>query len=489
MRAATFTMLGVAVALLLTCTVVVSAPGVQIAAPEAGARAQVGETLQVLVIVSPELEVSSVVAMCDAKGIGMAQAPPYAFQWNTAGLEPGDHVLRATVYLKSGEKVGAEPVTVFLFKPRAPTAGLAPTATPAATIVAPAALKEGTPVLLQTTEKMVSGRVAEGSTVRYRVARDIVGPGDNVLIAYGSFAQGRVTRSRRRGMFGKAGQLEFTVDTVDAVDGTVVPLRAQQEVAGKGNKNEVIISALLLSVLAVFVHGRDVEIPADTEVTAYVDHDTVIQRPQPAAEGGAVRSAPVSVRPAAAGEATDADERAGTDLVGWVARGELAAEAFVANSGLPGSIIVVVTNRTGSPVSADVTPGTVFTPVSEQYARLVARKVTAARVARSGSAQADSVYLEAHETKGFYMEAYALDMGRKLPPADASLRLGRVHSTAGWAIAMATGKGLAPRAVQAAIWMKADGASIETVSSQLSLTHEEIALLQQLGPAPGPGSQ
>lgn len=148
-------------------------------------------------------------------------------------------------------------------------------------------------MLLQTTEKMVSGRVAEGSTVRYRVARDIVGPGGNILIAYGSFAQGRVTRSRPRGMFGKAGQLEFTVDTVGAVDGTAVPLRAQQEVAGKGNKNEVIISTLLLSVLAVFVHGRDVEVRAGTEITAYVDHDTVIQHPQPAAESGVVRGEPV----------------------------------------------------------------------------------------------------------------------------------------------------------------------------------------------------
>jgi hypothetical protein len=305
-------MLGVALGLLSACTAVVSAPGVEIAAPEGGATAEVGETLQVLVIVSPELVVSSVVAMCDAKGIGMAQAPPYAFQWNTAGLEPGEHVLRAIVYLKSGEKVGAEPVTVSLYRSQAPTVGPARTTTPAAAVVAPAALKEGTPVLLQTTEKMVSGRVAEGSTVRYRVARDIVGPGGNILIAYGSFAQGRVTRSRRRGMFGKAGQLEFTVDTVDAVDGAIVPLRAQQEVAGKGNKNEVIISTLLLSVLAVFVHGRDVEVPADTEITAYVDHDTVVQQPQPAPEGGVIRGEPseaVSIAEPADGASVRAGEQ------------------------------------------------------------------------------------------------------------------------------------------------------------------------------------
>jgi len=292
MRAATLTMLGVALALVSACTAVFSAPGVEIAAPEAGATAQVGETLQVLVVVGPDLEVSTVVAMCDDKGIGMAQGPPYAFEWSTAGLEPGDHVLRAFAYLRSGEKVGAEPVTVSLFRPQGLAAQPAPGATGAA-VIRPLTLKEGAPVLLQTTEKMVSGRVAEGTTVRYRVARDIVGPNGTILIAYGSFAQGKVTRSRRRGAFGKAGQLEFTVETVEGVDGTVVPLRAQQAMAGKGHQGTVIATALLLSVFTVFIHGRDIEVPANTEITAYVDHDTVIQQPQPAPEGGGVRGEPV----------------------------------------------------------------------------------------------------------------------------------------------------------------------------------------------------
>jgi len=291
MRAAILTMLGVALALLSTCTAVVSAPGVEIAAPEDGATAEVGETLQVLVIVSPDLEASSVVALCDDKGIGMAQAPPYAFQWNTAGLEPGGHLLRAFAYLKSGEKVGAEPVTVTLSAPPRP-ATRAIAAAPSDS-VAPVTLKDGTPVLLKTTEKLVSGRVAEGSTVRYEVVRDVVAPDRSVLIAYGGTGQGKVTRSRRRGMFGKAGQLEFTIDTVEAVDGTTVPLRSQQAIEGKGNKNEVIISTLLLSVFAVFVHGRDVEIPEGTELTAYVDHDTVIQQPQAATPGGVVRGEPL----------------------------------------------------------------------------------------------------------------------------------------------------------------------------------------------------
>jgi len=167
-------------------------------------------------------------------------------------------------------------------EPPAAAAGAAPAAT----------LTDGTPVLLQTMDKLVSGQVAEGSTVRYRVARDVLAPDGSILVAYGSTAQGKVTRSRKRGMFGKAGQLEFTVDSVEGADGTAVPLRSQQAMAGKSHQGTVIATALLLSVFTVFIHGRDIELPPNTEITAYIDRDTVIQKPQPAPAGGVARGEP-----------------------------------------------------------------------------------------------------------------------------------------------------------------------------------------------------
>jgi len=265
---------------------------VNIVAPEPGCTATVGDKLEVLVFVNPSVDIVSLAVMCDARGVGMLDKSPYVVTWDTSDFEAGDHVLRVFAYLKSGEKVGAEPVTVTLYPSRQQSESVSPTASVSSQIKQ-VTLAEGTPVLLATTEKMVSGRVAEGSTVRYKILRDIVDSDGNIVIPYGGFAQGRVTRSRRRGMFGKAGQLEFTVDSVDAVDGTRVPLRAQQEAAGKGNKNEVIVSTLLLSVLAVFVHGRDVEIPEGTEITAYVDHETAIANPRAPQERGVIRGEPL----------------------------------------------------------------------------------------------------------------------------------------------------------------------------------------------------
>ncbi len=265
-----------------------AAPPVTIIAPEDGCTACVGDVLQVMLVVSEDLDVSAVAVLCDSLGIGMLREPPYVLEWDSSGMQPGEHVLRAAVYLKSGEKVGAEPV-VIAFTER-PGSMLLPSAKPERP---PAVLMEGTPVLLQTEEKLRSGHTKEGSAIRFKVARDITGPGGMVLITYGDFAHGRVTRSRRRGAFGKAGQLEFSVDSVTAVDGTTVPLRASEEMAGKDNKGVVIASALLLTVLTVFVHGKDVEVPAGTEFVAYVDHDTEIGAPLAARAPGEVRGEPL----------------------------------------------------------------------------------------------------------------------------------------------------------------------------------------------------
>jgi hypothetical protein len=259
-----------------------------IVAPETGCIASVGDVLDVMVIVREGLEVASVAVLCDSRGAGMAQSAPYTVKWNTSDLEPGEHVLRAFAYLKSGDKVGAAPVVVSLIERRdKPATGAA------ASALTPVVLKEGSPVLLHTSDKMVSGQVAEGAAVRFKVARDVLGPEGKVLIAYSGHAQGRVTRSRRRGMFGKAGQLEFNVETATAVDGTTVPLRATQQMAGKDNKGTVIATALLLTVFTVFVNGKDVELPAGSEIAAYVDHDTEIRVPELAATVGVARGEPM----------------------------------------------------------------------------------------------------------------------------------------------------------------------------------------------------
>ena len=265
-----------------------SAAPIVMVAPETGCVAQAGDVLQVMLVVREDLDVSAVAVLCDSRGIGLMDSSPYALSWDTAGLASGEHLLRAVTYLRSGEKLEAVPVLVTLTEAARALPPAAQTKAEQSVI-----LKEGVSILLQSDEKLESGRTSEGSVVRFKVVRDVVAPGGKVLVAYGSFAQGKVTRSRGRGMFGKAGQLEFTVDTVAAVDGTAVPLRASEEMGGKDNKGVVIASTLVLSVFAVFVHGKDVVVPAGTEFVAYVAHDTEIGAPQQPRGEAVVRGEPI----------------------------------------------------------------------------------------------------------------------------------------------------------------------------------------------------
>ncbi|MHB1459574.1 MAG: hypothetical protein ACYC0V_21905 [Armatimonadota bacterium] len=139
----------------------------------------------------------------------------------------------------------------------------------------PLKIAEGTPIKLELTRSLTSGKVKTGEAVTYRTREDIIINGE-VVIAKGAKGLGKVTVSKRRGMLGKKGKLEFTVESVTAINGVPVPLRTSIENSGKSNSGAVIASALLLTVFAVFISGRDITIKEGTEIVAYVDTDTLI---------------------------------------------------------------------------------------------------------------------------------------------------------------------------------------------------------------------
>jgi hypothetical protein len=157
--------------------------------------------------------------------------------------------------------------------------GLLPVPRPAAP--AASVIQEGTPVLLLTEEKMVSGETPEGSTVLYKVERDVLGPQGQVLIPAGARAHGKVLKSSGSGFFGTAGELNINIESVEAVDKTVVPLRAVRDATADDSTAGMIVGAVLLSVFFVFMEGDDVVIPAGTLFSGYVNRDTKLGAPGP----------------------------------------------------------------------------------------------------------------------------------------------------------------------------------------------------------------
>lgn len=152
-----------------------------------------------------------------------------------------------------------------------------------AAIAAPVRVEDGTMVEVQLLQTLKSGKDKRDALVRYVVTRDVV-IGGQLVIEKGARATGKVTESKKAGMFGKAGKLEFTIESVEAVDGSQVRLRAEAGQEGRSNLTAVIAGAILLSVFMVFVKGKNVTFKQGTEFVAYTDGNfpvqgTAVQRP------------------------------------------------------------------------------------------------------------------------------------------------------------------------------------------------------------------
>jgi hypothetical protein len=140
----------------------------------------------------------------------------------------------------------------------------------------PVKLSERAGVRVRLLETLVSGSKKKGEEVRLEVVDDVLGPNREVLIARGTPAVGTIQRSSGRGMLGKPGKLEFTIDKTHAVDGTRVPLRATEVSRGRNNAGAAITTAVLLAPAAVLVHGRDVKMEKGREFIAFVDETVTI---------------------------------------------------------------------------------------------------------------------------------------------------------------------------------------------------------------------
>lgn len=139
-------------------------------------------------------------------------------------------------------------------------------------------LSERTRIKVTILEGLSSSSAKKGEEVRYEVVDDVVGPNREVLIAKGSSALGSVTRAAHRGIFGKPGKLNISIDFVRAVDGTKVPLRANEDmsVRGRNNSSGAAAATLLIAPIGLLINGRDVRIKKGAEFVVYVDADTLV---------------------------------------------------------------------------------------------------------------------------------------------------------------------------------------------------------------------
>jgi hypothetical protein len=121
-------------------------------------------------------------------------------------------------------------------------------------------IPRGTVVEIETAYRISSQEIEPGEAISFKVINP-VRIGENTVIAAGALATGRVVTATRGGHFGRAGRLVWTMETVNAVDDSRVPIQAMERLVGdsKGAKvaTQVAVTAALLWPIApvALLHG------------------------------------------------------------------------------------------------------------------------------------------------------------------------------------------------------------------------------------------
>jgi len=140
-------------------------------------------------------------------------------------------------------------------------------------------LQDGTPVKLRINRTISSADARTGDEVDFEVLEELRVNGV-LVIAKGGTAMGTVTQAEPKRRMARGGKLDITIDSVRLVDTEKAALRAVKEGKGGGPAGAMtagIVAASLIvwpaAPLFLLMHGKDITIPKDTEITAYTSGD------------------------------------------------------------------------------------------------------------------------------------------------------------------------------------------------------------------------
>jgi len=167
----------------------------------------------------------------------------------------------------------------------------------------PLVLEDGTPVRLVLDQTLSSESSHTGDLVSFEVVEDINVSGV-LIIPRGSTAWATVTAAEHKKRMGRGGKLDLNIDKVRVADGEKVLLRAVQGVKGGGHTGAMVGAMVATSLVAwpaapffLFMHGKDINIPKGTQITAFIQGDAVLDPAKFTPEALNPRPAP-AVQPA-----------------------------------------------------------------------------------------------------------------------------------------------------------------------------------------------
>jgi hypothetical protein len=145
---------------------------------------------------------------------------------------------------------------------------------------------KGTPVEIETAYEVSSANAEEGDAISFRVVSPVKVDGVTVIAA-GALATGLIEKAKRRGHWGRPGQLGWSMRDTVAVDGQRVPLQFGRATRGEGKGGEVatktVVTGVLLwpiapvALLWGFKKGKNAIIPVGKRVEAFTSADLVVR--------------------------------------------------------------------------------------------------------------------------------------------------------------------------------------------------------------------
>ncbi len=138
---------------------------------------------------------------------------------------------------------------------------------------------DGTAIKLRLSENISSETTKTGDQIPFEVIDEVLVQGI-VVIPKGAQALATVTDAEPKRRMGRGGKLDVNVDSVRLEDGEKAQLRAVKDGKGGGHvgamTGAMVATAIVFfpaAPLFLFMHGKSVDIPKGTEVTAFVQGD------------------------------------------------------------------------------------------------------------------------------------------------------------------------------------------------------------------------
>ncbi len=184
---------------------------------------------------------------------------------------------------------------VSAFAQQTPAAAPAPAPVPASTLVAPSAppaaapaapaaagpdasgkytLREGDDVNLKFSQALTSKTATEGDPVTFELVDDLK-VGGVVVAKAGAKGMGEVTRAKKAGMMGQAGDLAIRLDYLKDGDNKI-KLRGTKGKEGESGVTGAVVLTVLFGPIGLIKHGKNVEIQQGQALHAFVGEDIAL---------------------------------------------------------------------------------------------------------------------------------------------------------------------------------------------------------------------